>query len=325
MARDAAVWFVMIDGQQTGPMSRVELGLEFATGAISGQNFVWKEGMNGWLRGEEVPELAALFSGTPEPSAPPPPPKGVAVVATSRAKQGAPRKGKPPPKGAARPPGKAAASAGPPQKDVGKGMQEFDTGHFKLADLAADDNGVAKVSEFDTGHFRLADVKSGPQPPQGDWSKLTLQHDVKTFQHGVKGYGDGKPVGQAPAPAPAPAPTPAPAQDDWAKLTLQKDVRTFQHGVQGYADAKGGAQPAPVRQTPPPQPKAHPSRPAQAKVTPHEPAKRASPRLPTHDAVAAAVEARRAKARGEKKKVGLVVVAIGGALLVLAALVLLLK
>src|SRR2546421_12146270 len=105
----------MIAGEKTGPLSRAELGLEAATGAITGDDYVWKNGMKDWTPGGEVPELAALFA--PEP---PPPPQHVPA-------KKAPPSGPPP----SRDPGKLPE--GPAAK--GKGMMEFDTGHFRLADL----------------------------------------------------------------------------------------------------------------------------------------------------------------------------------------------
>jgi hypothetical protein len=55
-------------------MSRAEVGLEWATGAIAGDNLVWKEGMRGWLPAAEVPELSSIFHPAPaKPTSPPPP------------------------------------------------------------------------------------------------------------------------------------------------------------------------------------------------------------------------------------------------------------
>jgi hypothetical protein len=73
MTGDAAVWFVIIEGQQSGPMSRAEVGLEWATGTIAGGNLVWKQGMRGWLPAAEVPELSSIFQPPPPKPTPPPP------------------------------------------------------------------------------------------------------------------------------------------------------------------------------------------------------------------------------------------------------------
>ena len=80
MARDPAAWYVIISEQETGPLTRVELGVELASGAISAETLVWKEGMINWLPGAQIAELEALFKNPPRsPRAagarPPPPPR----------------------------------------------------------------------------------------------------------------------------------------------------------------------------------------------------------------------------------------------------------
>ncbi len=71
--RDPPVWFLMIAGQQTGPMSRAEVGLKAAASTVTGRTYVWKEGMSGWLRAAEVAELSALFAAPPPPKPAPKP------------------------------------------------------------------------------------------------------------------------------------------------------------------------------------------------------------------------------------------------------------
>lgn len=133
----AAMWFVMIGDTETGPMTRVDVGVEAAAGAITGETLVWREGMKDWLPGAKVPELAQLFLNPPKsprvPGKPPPPPA------------------RPPPPPAKKPEGK------------GMGNMDFDTAHFRLADLAAakeleGDSGQNRAMEFDTAHFRLQDL-----------------------------------------------------------------------------------------------------------------------------------------------------------------------
>jgi hypothetical protein len=155
MARDAAVWFVMIGGQQAGPMSRAEVGLEFATGAIDGETYVWKEGMSGWLPGAEVPELAQLF----EPEA-----------------AGARSKPPPPPPAALKP--KAA-------KKPAEGMPTFDTSHFKVREgieEAPDESSLSLEMNLPfhkpgvSGHPEVPKAKPEAKPKkgdEGDWSDRT--------------------------------------------------------------------------------------------------------------------------------------------------------
>ena len=76
--RDPAVWFAMIGGKQTGPISRAELGLKTAAGQVGPRTYLWKEGMESWVRAKDVTEVSALFGTAPPPplrdgrAAPPP-------------------------------------------------------------------------------------------------------------------------------------------------------------------------------------------------------------------------------------------------------------
>src|SRR5437867_12775893 len=110
---DPATWYVMIGEQETGPLTRVELGVELASGAINSETRVWKEGMIKWLPGGKVPELQALFKTPPRP----------------------PRPGaRPPP-----PPGGRGRPAPPQPEEKGTGLSDFDTAPFPLSDLAPED------------------------------------------------------------------------------------------------------------------------------------------------------------------------------------------
>ena len=40
-----AVWYVVIDGAQTGPMSDVEVADQIANGTVDAETFAWQEGM----------------------------------------------------------------------------------------------------------------------------------------------------------------------------------------------------------------------------------------------------------------------------------------
>jgi predicted Zn finger-like uncharacterized protein len=96
---DPPVWFAMIGGKQTGPVTRAELGLKTATKQVGPRTYLWKEGMEGWARAQDVGELASLF-------APPP--------AALRAEQPAPAP-QTPPVAAAEPEPAAAAGQEPEQ------------------------------------------------------------------------------------------------------------------------------------------------------------------------------------------------------------------
>ena len=156
----AAVWYVLIRGKEVGPLSRVELGVEAATGSITGANEVWKEGMQDWVPAGDVPDLASLFvrrkafpPARPGARPPPPPRKkeekgaGMSEFDTSHFRLAELQNEE------------SAASA--------SRQMEFDTGHFRLAEMAAEDNGQSRNLEFDTAHFRLAEMGQQPTPVGG--------------------------------------------------------------------------------------------------------------------------------------------------------------
>ena len=71
LPRDPAVWFAMLQGKQVGPVTRAELGLKASAGQVGPRTYLWKEGMESWIRAKDVPELVPLFAAPPTP--PPPP------------------------------------------------------------------------------------------------------------------------------------------------------------------------------------------------------------------------------------------------------------
>lgn len=72
-ARDRAVWFAMLGGKQTGPLSRAEIGAKSTQGAVGPRTYLWKEGMASWTRAKDVPEMEGLFAREAAPPPPPPP------------------------------------------------------------------------------------------------------------------------------------------------------------------------------------------------------------------------------------------------------------
>jgi predicted Zn finger-like uncharacterized protein len=65
-------WFVMVKSKQEGPLDEGGLRELVATGSISARSYFWQQGMPDWKRGQDIPELADLF--TPAAPAPAPPP-----------------------------------------------------------------------------------------------------------------------------------------------------------------------------------------------------------------------------------------------------------
>ena len=64
------VWHIAENGKTTGPFSKADLGRMASSGELCRDTFVWTAGQDGWLKAEEVQELAQLFTILP----PPPPP-----------------------------------------------------------------------------------------------------------------------------------------------------------------------------------------------------------------------------------------------------------
>ncbi len=64
-------YFVSMNGQQKGPFSVEQLQQMIVSNQITPEHFVWKEGMAGWKKANEVSDLAPLFGSVPPP--PPPP------------------------------------------------------------------------------------------------------------------------------------------------------------------------------------------------------------------------------------------------------------
>jgi len=69
-------WFYGLNGQAIGPLTVSQLADLAAKGQITGDTPVWKQGMAGWQRLAETPELATVLAAGPQPdlNKPPPPP-----------------------------------------------------------------------------------------------------------------------------------------------------------------------------------------------------------------------------------------------------------
>ncbi len=60
-----AVWHLVVEGDQVGPLTDVEVRARLTRGEISSENYVWKEGFSDWLRLLDVPEFADLGAAAP--------------------------------------------------------------------------------------------------------------------------------------------------------------------------------------------------------------------------------------------------------------------
>ena len=58
-----AAWYIVVDGDQKGPLSPIELSQLFAKGSVGLDSYVWKEGFDDWKVAGDVPDLATVFGG----------------------------------------------------------------------------------------------------------------------------------------------------------------------------------------------------------------------------------------------------------------------
>ncbi|HEX2202925.1 MAG TPA: SPFH domain-containing protein [Longimicrobium sp.] len=65
-----ALFFVALNGAQSGPHPLDTLRQQAAAGALTRETLVWKEGMAAWTRAGDVPELSTLFGAVPPPLPP---------------------------------------------------------------------------------------------------------------------------------------------------------------------------------------------------------------------------------------------------------------
>ena len=71
---DAAIWFAMLHGRQTGPLTRAELETRASEGEVGPRTYLWREGMDSWQRARDVAELGRTFPQFPGSLLPPPTP-----------------------------------------------------------------------------------------------------------------------------------------------------------------------------------------------------------------------------------------------------------
>ncbi|HWC35376.1 MAG TPA: SPFH domain-containing protein [Mycobacteriales bacterium] len=69
-----AGFFLGINGQQVGPVAVGDLPARIASGELTRDTLVWREGMAAWTRAGDVPEVNAAFPAAPPPLPPTPPP-----------------------------------------------------------------------------------------------------------------------------------------------------------------------------------------------------------------------------------------------------------
>ncbi len=61
------VWHIADGADVTGPFSKAAMGRKVTDGTLTRDSMVWTQGQDGWLRAEDVTELAHLFTVMPPP------------------------------------------------------------------------------------------------------------------------------------------------------------------------------------------------------------------------------------------------------------------
>ncbi|AXI53894.1 antifreeze protein [Sulfitobacter sp. JL08] len=61
------VWHIAENGQTKGPFSKASMGRMATDGTLTRDSLVWTAGQDGWMRAEDVRELAQLFTILPPP------------------------------------------------------------------------------------------------------------------------------------------------------------------------------------------------------------------------------------------------------------------
>ncbi|MEQ9676192.1 MAG: GYF domain-containing protein, partial [Roseovarius indicus] len=61
------VWHIAENGQTHGPYSKAAMGRMATEGKLTRESHVWTAGQDGWLKAEDVQELAQLFTILPPP------------------------------------------------------------------------------------------------------------------------------------------------------------------------------------------------------------------------------------------------------------------
>ena len=62
-----AAYFIAVNGAQSGPHAVSDLSAKAASGQLTRQTLVWKQGMAAWVAADSVAELSNLFAAAPPP------------------------------------------------------------------------------------------------------------------------------------------------------------------------------------------------------------------------------------------------------------------
>jgi predicted Zn finger-like uncharacterized protein len=124
---DGPIWYAMLRGKQTGPVTHEDLEERANDGELGPRTYLWRDGMDAWQHAKDIPELSDLFPQLPEavrrgvaPMAEPRSVSGPAPVAQAAPAQPASDKGEATPAATAAP----TADPGHPGEAVGVGTEQ---------------------------------------------------------------------------------------------------------------------------------------------------------------------------------------------------------
>jgi pyruvate/2-oxoglutarate dehydrogenase complex dihydrolipoamide acyltransferase (E2) component len=69
---DEKVWYLGVDGAQSGPFTAAEIQGQIKSGKLKPTALAWRDGQAAWLPLAENPTFAPMFAGPPQLPAPPP-------------------------------------------------------------------------------------------------------------------------------------------------------------------------------------------------------------------------------------------------------------
>jgi hypothetical protein len=71
LAEAQGTWYVVVEGEQVGPLAEPDIAARLGRGEITGESLVWKEGLADWVKLSAVPELEQMSSSQATPGAQP--------------------------------------------------------------------------------------------------------------------------------------------------------------------------------------------------------------------------------------------------------------
>ena len=148
-SRDPPIWFAMLGGKQTGPLTGAEVEIKIAEGAVGPRTYMWKDGMASWERAKDVADVSVMFGRPPEP------PRGRAAAAAGRA---------------------AEETAAPPSVPS-VGFREFSTADFGNTDLRTGEQKLDEP-EFSTEDFGgIGGKRDGSRPRRSAEPPAKARHE----------------------------------------------------------------------------------------------------------------------------------------------------